>query len=90
MFWNTTKIQTVYEWIFFYVKTTPYLRENNPAPDFPLIRVVRFPYPLRSCHVLLLICRLLGIRRDLRWEARIIVAPRKQLTTTVLHVSPQT
>ena len=32
MFWNTTKIQTVYEWIFFYVKTTPYLRENNPAP----------------------------------------------------------
>jgi hypothetical protein len=33
MFWNTTKIQTVYEWIFFYVKTTPYLRENNPAPS---------------------------------------------------------
>ena len=32
MFWNTTKIQTVYEWIFFYVKTTPYLRENDPAP----------------------------------------------------------
>ena len=29
---NTNKIQTVYDEIQFYVKTTPLLRENDPAP----------------------------------------------------------